>query len=142
MNRNYADITSRILEEPSWWQEGGIPRYGQFEPGQSTGVYTHQVALMEIACQACDRRFTVALEQSAHIPRVDEQIREGTIEYGDPPNVRCCPGGPSMTSVPIRIQEYWHRGHHEFVQGGKVTNLRGYSEWRRDPSLEVEFPVD
>lgn len=68
MNRNYADITSRILEEPSWWQEGGIPRYGQFEPGQSTGVYTHQVAL----------------EQSAHIPRVDEQIREGTIEYGDP----------------------------------------------------------
>lgn len=59
MHPTYDDITGRIAEAPSWWQEGGVPRYGEFSPDRSSSIYAREVALVEIACQACGTRFKV-----------------------------------------------------------------------------------
>jgi len=60
-----------------------------------------------------------------------ERIRVGALEYGDPPNVDCCPAGPTMNSVPKRVLEYWRWGG-----PSKDPAVRA---WKRDPSLEVEL---
>ena len=42
------------------------------------------------------------------LPTLSERIRDMTIAYGDPPNIGCCPAGPTMNSVPRRVLEYWY----------------------------------
>ena len=32
MKESYEDITSRIPESPSWYDQNGTPRYGEFSP--------------------------------------------------------------------------------------------------------------
>lgn len=59
-------------------------------------------------------------------------IESDTLHYGDPPNVFCCPAGPTMNSVPVRVLEYWHRADN----GGKSR------EWKRVSELERDFPEE
>jgi len=139
VNREYQDILSRISEPPSWWQEGGVPRYGPFEPGSSTSVYANEAALVEIACQFCRRPFIVLFETSAKDRRIAAEIRAGTLHYGDPPNVGCCTG-VSANSTPVQVLQYWARAHQEYVEGGLIVDTRAFFEWRRDASLEVGLP--
>jgi len=136
MHRSYDDIISRIPEPPIWWQEGGIPRYDPFDPKSSTGVYTTEVALAEIACQVTDARFLVTIEGGEDRP-VAKAIREGNLCYGDPPNVPTVP--PHMTSEMLRVVQYWWRCHAEYVVDGRIVDWKGYDEWRRDPSLEINW---
>jgi len=47
---------------------------------------------------------------------IANQIKEKTIHYGDPPNVRCCAAGPTMNSDPLLVLEYWERKNFDWVR--------------------------
>lgn len=130
MNTEYADIRSRIQEEPSWFDEYAVPRYGAFSPRMVASIYAKEVALAEVACQACRRLFRVAFSHINGTPgtTIAEAIQARTLDYGDPPNVRCCAAGPSMTSVGRRVLEYWTR--------------KDRRDWKRDSRLEVDITPD
>jgi hypothetical protein len=142
MNHDYDDIRSKIAERPQWFDENAVPRYVVFAPDHLSNIYAREGALVEIACQACQTRFKVAFSRDTmddvrarmggREPRLLADFITGkTIHYGDPPNVRCCPGGPTMNSDPLRVIEYWRRDD--------STN----HEWQRNTALEIdvsEFP--
>lgn len=144
MNRNYSDIIDRIGMPPVWWEAGGVPRYNSFDPKESTGVYAAEAALVEVATQGCETTFLVLFESSNRSGEIANDIRNESLEYGDPPNVYCCNGACSaMSSVAIRVVEYWRQGGHtggsEYVRDNVIIDYAAYSEWRRDPALEVVF---
>ena len=140
MHRDYADIRSKINEEPQWFDDNAVPRYCQFHPSE-LDIYAREAALVLIGCQNCRTRFKVAFCRSQmddmrdyriykdriadYKPRtLAQNIREKTIHYGDPPNIHCCASGPTMGCDDIRVLEYWH----------KVD-----FEWVRDQSLEINL---
>ncbi len=115
----YTDITRR-LGEPLWYDEHGVPRYDPFQP-DLCGIYGDFVAFLEIACQACARRFRVSCGIStgwymiAHegkpptLPVVEDS---GSFGYGDPPrhdrdDGRCA--GETMGCHLLRVREFWRR---------------------------------
>ena len=53
MDRNYLDISSRIAEAPTWFDECAVPRYCQFYPQYMANIYAREGVLVEIACQFC-----------------------------------------------------------------------------------------
>ena len=135
MNRNYLDITSRIKEEPTWWDSNGVPRYGDFLPNMCSDVYAREVALIRISCQACGREFDVEVSWGAMDLMTTKSsplsTRISQIHYGDPPNVECCPAGPTMNSEPICLLQFWDRGY------------ESKHEWRRREDLEgIAFECD
>lgn len=138
MHPSYEDITGRIDEKPSWWQEGGVPRWGEFTPQQASSIYAREVVLMEIACQSCETTFRVALCSTGHDggERLSDQIVSGSLCYGDPPNTGCCSAGPTMSSIPRRILEYWSTHDPRYTSKGRVTDMERYFAWTRDPMLE------
>lgn len=137
MNRSYDDIISRIPEPPLWWQAGGIPRYDAFDPFHSTASGTSEVALVEIACQATGIRFAVAFE-GGRDRAIAAAIRDFSLFYGDPPNVEGVV--PHMSSETNRVLQYWYSNHPEYIVDGVITDYHRYAEWKRDSSLEVQFP--
>jgi hypothetical protein len=118
MNYNYADIVDK-LGEPLWWDENAVPRYCEFSPDVNANIYAIEVVLLEIRCQDCAQRFKVAMswgamDQVQGYPSLAEEIKDGTIHYGDPPNAGCCPAGPTMSSISLRVLQYWKRVDHEW----------------------------
>jgi hypothetical protein len=153
MHESYDDIRSRIQEEPKWWDEHAVPRYCDFSPDKCADIYCDEAALVEIACQNCGTHFLVAFtsdrawwavkqmdrdefrelqtkeEQLAWIDKLSKApLRDAIllrqIHYGDPPNARCCPAGPTMNCDDLRVCEYWSRDN----------GLRG---WKRNPQFEI-----
>ena len=57
--------------------------------------------------------------------RLANDIRNGSLHYGDPPNIECCPAGPTMNREMLKVIEYWKKGKHH--------------EWVRDAALEIDF---
>jgi hypothetical protein len=146
MHASYDDIISRISTAPIWFDEHAVPRYCAFEPGRSASIHIGEIALAEITCQACQRKFHVALSP-VNFPdgTIAEAIRSRTLHYGDPPrhdgdpnDRQACAAGASMNSEPRRVIEYWHRHDRRFVEGPRITNM-AYFEWVRDPSLEIDI---
>lgn len=135
MHHDYADIRDRIAEPPTWWDEHGVPRWGEFGPDALPNIYARECCLLLIECQGCGCRFRVALSAAdidwgANPPkydpgRLERAARAGELGYGDPPNVWCCPAGPTMTSIPIGVLEFWRKER---------------AEWGRVP--EAECPQD
>ena len=121
MNNEYFDIRDRIAEPPKWWDEFAVPRYCDFGPRRAANIYAREAALVLIECQCCGRQFRVCM--SGRSGEIADEIRSGSLHYGDPPNVRCCPGGPSMNCIDLRVIEYWRRN----------KDL----DWERDASLET-----
>lgn len=117
MRAHYHDILSRMPTPPEWFDENGVPRYEAFSPRLGADIYAHTCALLEIECQACREKFLAAI--SWHSWRFEMDL-----EYGDPPNIECCPSGPTMTSIPLRVVEWWERED---------------GEWFRRPEREVEI---
>ena len=132
MHQYYKDILDRIDEAPTWFDDDGVPRFGDFSPGKLGTIYASEAALAEVSCQACGRMFKVALTEAFACKRLglSDEIRLRRVHYGDPPNVNCCGAGPSMNSEMQRILEYWPRDYE--VSSG----------WQRDPTFEgpVEQP--
>jgi hypothetical protein len=125
MHTDYRDIRSRIQEEPAWFDEFAMPRYGPFKPDAIANFYAKEAALVLAACQSCGRHFRLAM--SRPYVKGDPDLATGicarALHYGDPPNVSCCATGPVMSVVELEVLEYWWR-----VLG---TN------WKREPSFEV-----
>lgn len=138
MNHHYDDIRSRIPEPPRWWDEHAVPRYVAFSPREIANIYARECVLLLIACQDCGREFPVCMswdlmDQVRHREeRLAEQIKKREIHYGDPPNIYCCPAGPTMNSVPRRVLEFWRMGdNHEWVRDGALE-VDVVPEWARD----------
>jgi hypothetical protein len=96
-------------------------------------VYSgNEVALLEIACQSCGKRFKVAMSWGRmdglllESRSLSEQIEDGSIHYGDPPNNGCCPAGPTMNCDDLRVIEFWSRD-----DGLEFVRVR---------ELEIELP--
>lgn len=131
MHCNYGDILSRC-GRPLWWDEAGVPRHEVFHPSKCHDIYAREVALLDIRCQGCGHLFLVALSMSlvvrvlkSGLPSLAKRIEEGTVHYGDPPNLPCCPGGATMNCLDIQVMEYW-----------RLDRFK----WVRDKSLEVVLP--
>jgi hypothetical protein len=118
MNTDYTDIISKA-GEPRWYDENGVPRYTEFHPDKCVLLGAEEAFLIEIRCQACNRPFLVALtwkDESAYwlgneMPRLPRLTTTGgdSLSYGDPPNIKCCASGPTMSSDFHRIIEAWVR---------------------------------
>jgi hypothetical protein len=134
VNQGYREIIE-AMGEPKWWNEHAAPRYVEFNPREAANIYACEVVLALIVCQDCGREFRVCFSRDA----VSAVMRERSLaslsqahelHYGDPPNIGCCPAGPTMNSVPMRVLEYWHRG--------ADTN----HEWKRRAQHEIEITPD
>ena len=144
MNIEYRDIIERA-GPPDWWSPGGVPRYGEMSPDE-IDVYATQAAFYRIRCQGCGEPFIVAASWSLMQATMEHMNRVGAIEdvsqlaltsiraqleqgeglsYGDPPNIRCCPPGPTMSSEFSEVIAYYER-------------KQGTLEWIRVPEVEVK----
>lgn len=112
MKQNYIDIMSRIPEEPKWFDENGVPRYDTFRPWDVANIYWNQAVLMKVACQGCDKTFHVAMTARKEEDSLKDKIANGSLHYGDPPNVDCCSGN-SMNSIPLGIEEFHEKQNFE-----------------------------
>ena len=125
MLRSYDDIHSRIADPIRWWDDNGVPRYCDFSP-EKCGVYDDVVALVEVGCQACMKRFRVAVTFDGESRRqVGEQYalptigNIGSFAYRDPPShfhgTDGCVGN-TMTSESIRVLEFWQRDQQDWIR--------------------------
>lgn len=126
MHADYSDIRSRIQEEPSWFDEFAVPRYGPFSPDAMGNVYAREAVLILSACQGCGRHFRLAMSHPYYKGDLDlaTAICNRSLHYGDPPNVGCCATGPTMGVVELEVLEYWWR-------------ILGRGGWVREASFEV-----
>ena len=143
MRPTYEDIRGRIAEEPTWHDEHGCPRYGEFDPRSVPDIYATEAVLLAVECQGCGKAFYVALSSSkarrafsrwrqgnpadVRGPTLAEQVRNRLINYGDPPNADCCSCGPVMNSEPRKVLQFWERRRFE---------------WVRVPELEIDVTAD
>ena len=136
MNQHYKDIRDKITEDPQWFDEHAVPRYCKFHPREIADIYADECALFLIACQGCGHRFRVVasrdkmnnilhqMREGKPAPTLAQLIKRKHLFYRDPPNVECCPAGPTMTSDALKVLEYWHR---------KIL------DWERDKKLELDL---
>lgn len=135
MNQDYHDIRTRIAAPPTWFDEAAVPRYCAFRPTEIADIYADEAALLTIRCQGCQQEFPVAYSVgigarlSAKCRTLAELIVTRAVHYGDPPNVRCCDAGPTMSSEALRVVEYWSRRN-----AGR--------DWERNRDLEIEVGDD
>lgn len=160
MHHDYQDLLALTDQPPVFWQQGGVPRFTVFSPEAAPDIYADEAALVQIRCQACGHPFDVCFTSSAldrltrsfrstrsaskaakigEKFRISEQIKAGALQYGDPPNIGCCPAGPTMSSEAVRVIEFHRRNHPQYVKDGRISDYEAYSLWERVPDLEVEF---
>jgi len=131
----YEDITSR-LGKPLWWDERGVPRYDPFTRKLVADIYAHEIALVEIQCQRCLKRFDVAFSygpmqqvSNPNWPSLSEEVTDDTLHYGDPPIHHGSTGqgcvGNTMNCNELRVLEFW-RASQEY-------------DWERIPRLELRL---
>lgn len=109
MKPNYSDIRSRIPMDPIWFDEHGVPRYEPFAIEDRARAGAQEVALVRIVCQCCGMVFRVCMTWTGipDGPRLSTLIPARLLEYKDPPNIECCPAGPTMMSVALHVEEFW-----------------------------------
>lgn len=117
MRQSYTDIIEEISKPVEFWDENGTPRFKPFHPTLLANIYAEEAVLLEISCQGCEHEFIVAMSQGGwqrvinDCPYLREDIVDGSIHYGDPPNTDCCAAGPTMNCNDLRVLEYWKRDH-------------------------------
>lgn len=152
----YPGRECTCVAKPWWHDENGVPRFAAHHPNLCPDIYATEVVLLVVACQSCGREFPVqmswsmggevilmakarlagtapsdtAMGEAIRDTMLSTVVRNGTIHYGDPPNVGCCPAGPTMNVWDLRVLEFWSRN----------KPMTGSSEWRRIPELEIELP--
>jgi len=118
MHDSYIDITSRIAEDPMWWDANGTPRYGEFIPHRCPNIYAHWVWLYRIACQSCGKEFEV---EEHDVWFATERATPKNSHYGDPPIHGCT--GDTMNCDDLEVLEVWNQESKSW-------------EWVRHPELE------
>ena len=114
------DILARITEEPSWYDQNGTPRYGEFHPSDCPNIYSFQVILLRIACQACGTQFRVEMHSGWDIPIIG-QLRE--LHYGDPPIHDCV--GDTMNCEDLEVLQVWTKDLSDWT---RIYDLEGSIE--------------
>jgi len=127
MKGSYEDIRKRIKEEPKWYDMNGVPRYCDFSPSESPNIYADEVALVEIECQGCGKKFLVELnwDEMCDVDSLSKRLKKGTLGYGDPPNHGCV--GDTMSSYLIKVVQFWKRDTKE-MEWVRVKELEGKVE--------------
>lgn len=115
VRRDHSALIGANPEPPSWYDQGGAPRWGAFDPaeagGDACGGRAHrEAALAEVACDGCGA--TVMAGATA---------RHGVMATPAAPDASCCGRSGEMPGVVLRVAEYWR-----LERGG----------WRRRPALE------
>lgn len=126
----YDDILERITEAPTWYDECGTPRYGEFKPN-ALGVYDDLAVLLAIECQECGAIFKVGLGRpriQVFLDTPEEEIKpmsltrfSQTVIYGDPPRHDfsrrgACHGGDTMSAIERQVLEAWEEIDFEWVR--------------------------
>lgn len=133
MHHHYRDIRGLIDREPVWFDEHAVPRYSEFSTASTANIYCDRAILLEISCQNCEHEFKVCMTScilDRHMKRCGglwDQIKDGSIHYGDPPNIECCGAGPTMNCNDLRVLEAWERRD---------------CEWHQMPEYEVVLNED
>lgn len=124
MKAAYNDIKDKIKTTPLWYDENGVPRYEKFHPNLSPNIYAEEVALLEIACQYCHKRFLVEVNfckfdlvfnksKKSLSNQVTLYMKNRNtfipVHYGDPPRHDCDGGGDTMNCYDLRIKEFWQK---------------------------------
>lgn len=120
MHESYDDILERISEPPTWFDENGTPRYGEFHPDRCPNIYSHHVGLFLIGCQDCDAKFHV--QMSANIWSRELSHPPMKWHYGDPPRHDCPGAGESMNCEDYAVLQFWTK--------------ENFGEWERRPEFE------
>lgn len=74
MHQYYHDILKATEKKPLWWQEGGVPRFEQFNPNSLPDIYADEAVLAEIECQNCGEKYLVCFT-SSDTSRFDEYVK-------------------------------------------------------------------
>ena len=132
MHHDYADIRSKIPEDPKWFDEHSVPRYCDFSPSEVADIYAREACLALIACQNCGHKFKAAyawsdFDKLADRPALSVIVPSKRLWRGDPPNINCCPAGPTMTSDDLEVLEFWTR------------DMNKFRKWTRVPELEISL---
>ena len=64
MRQYYKDTLDRIDKSTTWFDDYGVPRFGDFSPELLSNVYLSEAALAEVSCQNCGHMFDVALTEA------------------------------------------------------------------------------
>lgn len=105
----YDDIIAAIEQAPWWWDEHGVPRYGDFEPAMCGDPEARQALLAQVACPHCRHTCTIACS----MPRLDLDIvvdlnaRGIGGLYGLLPHFKHC-GRPTQGEL-IIVEQLWRR---------------------------------
>jgi len=131
MNSSYKDIldlADKTGDKPKWFDTNGVPRFCDFHPKYSPNIYAEEVVLLKIACQGCSHQFDVELNVDLfeHVQNKNFEkfsLRPKDIYYGDPPNIGCCPAGPTMSSISLYVVEFWINENFTWVRHSEFENL-------------------
>lgn len=122
MLHDYADIIKATGgKNPKWWDENGVPRFGKHHPKESADIYAKEVALVEIRCQNCPKKFLVQMTWSymddIRYARAAGPMskRVDSLHYGDPPRHED-PAGNTMNCYDLRVVEFWAQKDYEWVR--------------------------
>jgi hypothetical protein len=74
VTQSYDDLYDLAQREPLWWDEHRVPRFAPFHPTDVNNIYATEVALCEISCQECSRKFLVA-ESTYMMDLYEEALR-------------------------------------------------------------------
>ena len=141
MKQSYPDIHALTTAAPLWYDANGTPRYAPHHPELCPDIYADTVALIAIECQSCQHEFLV---------QVSTKRRAGHAiywqqPYGDPPSHEddgaggVCASGSTMTSVPVRIVEFWTRSGGDWQRDSAQEGRDIRPEWsKEDISIERE----
>jgi hypothetical protein len=105
MHTDYKDIIDRITEPPTWYDENGVPRYGEFTPDNCPNIYSSRVGLFKIACQHCGKTFCVEMHANMVIDSFRRNNPPSMWHYGDPPFHGCV--GDSMNCIDVAVVQFW-----------------------------------
>lgn len=120
MNLYYSDILSLINKEPVFFDEYAVPRFCEFSPQNVANIYAIQVALVHIKCQFCHKDFNVAFSSDTMTEirgghDLKTRIKNGSLHYGDPPNMQCC-AGTTANCLDLQVLEFWEQVNFEWIR--------------------------
>lgn len=126
MKPYYLDITSRIEEDPKWYDMNGAPRYSDISPSNCSNVYAQEVAFIKIECAVCKRIFIVEVYSLGYDSiGLSDLVSSGEISYGDPPAHSCyyqdCSSGDVQSSNTVGIVGLWVKDKQRRWKGVDIT---------------------
>lgn len=130
MKPEYNDILSRIEENPLWYDQNGCPRYDKFHPNMCD-IYCKEAVLLLISCQNCGKEFKVGIYDNRLKPIFfSERVAKGeNLHYGDPPDIGCCPAGPTMSSNTKQILEFWKQDKFNWIRVPELEKTFEEKDW-------------